>query len=102
MGAEEEGFGGGEALVEDGFEVGDVVGPHVGLGVEGVGNIVCFVVPPLAADGVVVVAVFAAKMYSGHIFLACSVELELIRIGVDLAGNDDVVCLKDFREDVSV
>ncbi len=102
MGAEEEGFRGGEALVEDGFEVGDVVGPRVGFGIEGVGNVVCLVVPPLAADGVVVVAVVAAEIDFGHVFFPCSVKLELIRVGVDLVGDDYVVCLQDLREDICV
>ena len=102
LGAEEEGFRGSEALVEDGFEAGDVVAPHVGVGIEGIGNVVCRVVPPLAADGVVVVVVFAAEIDSGHVFFPCSVELELIRVGVDLAGDDDIVCLKDLREHVGV
>ena len=94
LGAEEEGFRGEEALVEDGFEIGDVVGPPVGAGIEGKGNVVCGVVPPLAVDGVVVVAVFAAEIDSGHVFFPCGVKLELIRVGVDLAGDDDVVLLE--------
>ena len=66
------------------------------------GNVVSGVVPPLAADGVVVVAVGAAEVDSGDVFFVCGVGLELIGVGVDLAGDEDVVGLKDLREDVGV
>ena len=57
---------------------------------------VCLVVPPLAADGVVVIPMFAAEIDSGHVFFSCGDKLKLIRVGVDLAGHDDIVCLKDL------
>ena len=69
---------------------------------EGIGNVICGVVPPLAAERVVVVAVRAAEIDPGDVFFACGVGLELVGVGVDLTGDEDVVGLKDLREDVGV
>lgn len=85
---------------ENSLEVGDVAGPVVGFGVEGVGDVVYASVPPFAADAVVFVAVFTSKVDREK--FPGSVRLEFIRICSYLAREEDVVFLQDLGEYVGV
>ncbi len=103
MRAHEEEVGCCEAFAENSLEVGDVAGPVVGFGVdgvEGVGDVVYASVPPFAADAVVFVAVFTSKVDREK--FPGSVRLEFIRICSYLAREEDVVFLQDLGEYVGV
>lgn len=94
----EEEFGGRDSLIEKGFEGVRVVVQHIFQGFEAVGNVICAVVPPTAAHTPFVVTVAA----SGVVLVGGAVELELVDIRVERAGDDDFVVLERLGDEIGV